>query len=107
MMPILNHTPHIEKQTIEPVVTSHATNIVLRVNYRSVKPQNGPTPHEHVVQSPHVALGMVIPVLAHLSTPVIKNYLIVGIVSPYGQLDFAFWVLIPLEPHLLQICHNR
>jgi hypothetical protein len=38
-------TSHIEKQTIEPIITSPITNIV--------GPQNGLTFHEHVAQCPH------------------------------------------------------
>jgi hypothetical protein len=97
-MPVLDHTPHTEKQTTELVVASHVTNIVHITNYRSVEPQNGLTPHEHVVQGLHVALGVVLHVFAHLSTPVIRNYLPIKIVSPYGQLDHVPWVSIPLEP---------
>ncbi len=88
MMHVLNHTPHNEKQIAEPVVASHATNIMPRTNCRSIKPQNDPTPHEHAVQGPCVAMG-VIPIFAHLSTPIIMNYLPIGIVSPYGQPDPA------------------
>ncbi len=72
MMHVLDHTPHTEKQITEPVVASHATNIMPRVNCRSVEPQNGPTPHEHAVQGPCVAIS-VIPIFAHLSTPIIMN----------------------------------
>jgi hypothetical protein len=101
MMLVLDHTPYIEKQVIKPVIASHTTKIVLRANYRSIKPQNGPTPHEHVVQGLHIALGMVLPVLTHLSTPVIRNYLPIRTVSPCGQFDSAPWVSFPLEPHPL------
>jgi hypothetical protein len=80
MMPILNHTPHTKKQIPKPIITSHATNIILKVNYRFVKPQNGPIIHEHAVQGPHIALGVVLPILAHLSTLVIKKYLPIKII---------------------------
>jgi hypothetical protein len=30
---------------------------------------NDPTPHEHVVQGPHVVLGKILLVFIHLSTP--------------------------------------
>jgi hypothetical protein len=86
-MLVLNHTPHIEKQTTKLVVASHATNIMLGTNYRFVEPHNGPTFHEHVVQGPHIALGVVLPILAHLSTPIIKNYLFIEIILPCGQSD--------------------
>jgi len=69
MMFILDHTPHIEKQTAKLVVASHTTNNVPAANYRSVGPQSGPTPHEHVIQGPHATLGVVLPTFAHLSTP--------------------------------------
>jgi hypothetical protein len=100
MMPIFYHTPDIDKQIVIPIVASHATNIMLGANCRFVKPQNGPTFHEHVIQGLHATLGMVLPMLTHLSTLVIKNYLPIGIVSPCGQLDLTPWVLIPLELHL-------
>jgi hypothetical protein len=100
MMPIINHTPHTKKQTIELVIASHATSIVLGVNCRFVGPQNGPTFHEHAVQSPYVAMGVVLHVLAHLSKHVIRNYLPIKIVLPCGQPNPAPWVLIPLELHL-------
>jgi hypothetical protein len=73
MKPILDHTPHVKKKIVELVIASHATNIVLGANCRSVKPQNGPILYEHVVQGLHAAIGMVLPIFAHLSTPVIKN----------------------------------
>jgi hypothetical protein len=84
MMPVFNHTPHTKKQIVEHVVASHATNIVPRANYRSIGPQNDPTFHEHVIQGLHVALGMVLLILAHLSTPIIRNYIPIGTISPYG-----------------------
>jgi hypothetical protein len=87
MMPIFNHTPYSKKQIVELVVASHTTNIVPRTNYGSVKPQNGPTPHEHVVQGLHIALGVVLLVLTRFSTPVIKNYLPIKTISPCGQPD--------------------
>jgi hypothetical protein len=37
------------KHIIELVVVSPNTNVVYEMNYRSMKPQNGPTLHEHVV----------------------------------------------------------
>jgi len=73
MKPIFDHTPHVKKQIVELVIAFHATNIVLGANYRSIKPQNGPIFHEHVIQGLHTALGMVLPIFAHLSTPIIKN----------------------------------
>jgi hypothetical protein len=74
MKPILDHTPHVKKQIVELVIASHATNIVLGTNCRSVKPQNGPILYEHGIQGLHAALGMVLPIFSHLSTPVIKNF---------------------------------
>jgi hypothetical protein len=74
MMPVFNHTPQIEKQTTEPIVAPHATNTMFGTNCRSIKPQNGPTFHEHVVQGLHTTLGLVLPVLADLSTFVVRNY---------------------------------
>jgi hypothetical protein len=43
----LDCTPYTKKQIIEPKI-SLATNSVPIANYRSIKPQNGPTPREHV-----------------------------------------------------------
>lgn len=40
-------THHTKKQIVEIVIASLATNIVRRANYRSIGPQNDPTPHEH------------------------------------------------------------
>jgi len=101
MIPIFDHTPHIEKQIAEPVVASPTTTIMLGVDCRSVGPQNDPTSHEHVVQNPHATLGIVLPVFTHLSTHVLRNYLPIAIVSFYGQLNPVPWVLIPPKPHLL------
>jgi hypothetical protein len=101
MIPIFDHTPHIEKQTIELVVASHTTTIMFGANCSSIGPQNDPISHEHVVQNPHTTMGVVLPVLAHLSTHVISNYIPIGIVSLYGQLYPAPWVSIPPKPHLL------
>ncbi len=99
MMPILDQTPHIEKQIVELIVASHTTNTMHGANYRCVEPQNGPTLHEHVIQGPHVVMGMVLPALTHLSTHVIRNYLPIGTISPCGQPNLTPWVLIRLEPH--------
>ncbi len=33
MMFELDHIPHINKQIVEPIVTFHATNIVIRVKF--------------------------------------------------------------------------
>ncbi len=91
MIPVLDHTPHIEKQTTELVVASHATNIVLGANYRSIGPQNGPTSLEHGVQGPHVVLGLVLHIFAHLSIPVISKCLPIGTVLPRGQYNAIPW----------------
>jgi hypothetical protein len=32
MMPVFDHTPHIEKQILELVIASHITSIVLGAN---------------------------------------------------------------------------
>jgi hypothetical protein len=40
---------HTKKQTVELVVASLTTNIMLGIKYSFVKTQNGPTPHEHVI----------------------------------------------------------
>ncbi len=61
MMHVFNHTPHINKQIVKLLATSHTTSIVLGEICRSIKPQNGPTRHEHVIQGLHIALGVVLP----------------------------------------------
>jgi hypothetical protein len=99
-MLVLDHTPYFEKQIVEHVVASHATNTVPRANYRSVEPQSGPTPHEIVIRGPHVVLDMVLQVFTHLSTHVIRNYLPIKIVSPCGQPNPTPWVSIPPKLHL-------
>jgi hypothetical protein len=71
----LGHTPYIEKQIVELVVASFATNIVSRTNYVCVGYQNDLTLHEHVVQGPHVVLGKALLIFIHLSTPIARNYL--------------------------------
>jgi hypothetical protein len=40
-------THHTKKQIVEIVIASLATNIVPRANYKSIRPQNDPTPYEH------------------------------------------------------------
>jgi len=100
MMLVINQTPHTKKQPTEFEIASHTTSIVLGANCRFVGPQNGLILHEHVVQSLYVALGMVLHIFAHLSTHVIRNYLPIKTISPYGQPNPVPWVSIPLEPHL-------
>jgi hypothetical protein len=85
MMFVFDHTPHTEKQIVELVVASHTINIALGTTYRSIEPQNGPTFHEHAVQGPHATMGVVLHVLTHLTTHVIRNYLPIRTVLPYGQ----------------------
>ncbi len=63
MMFILNHIPHTEKQTTKPIVASHTTNIIPKVNCKFIEPQNGPTPHEHTIQGLHITMGVVLLVL--------------------------------------------
>jgi hypothetical protein len=49
MTPTFDHTPHIDKQTIEPAIASFISNIVPKTNYKSIGPQNDPILHEHVI----------------------------------------------------------
>jgi hypothetical protein len=100
MILVFDHTPHTKKQTTKPAIASHATNIVRGTNCRSIGPQNGPIPQEHAIQGPHTALGMVLPILTHMSTPIIRNYLPIITNSPYGQPNPIPWVSIPLKPHM-------
>jgi hypothetical protein len=71
-----------------------------KTNYSSVKPQNDPTPHEHAVQGLHATLGVVLPILTHLSIPIVRNYLPIKIILPCGQPNLAPWVSIPPKPHM-------
>jgi len=101
MMHVLDHTPYTKKQVVEPIVASHTTTTMPRTNSRFIRPQNGPTPHEHVVQGPHVIMGVILHILTHLSTHVIRNYLPIGTVLPCGQFDLVPWVLIPSKLYML------
>jgi hypothetical protein len=74
-MPKLSHTPYTYKQIVELASASLATNIVSRTNCIFVKPQNGPTPHEHASQGFHVAPSEAQPSLVHLPTSIGRNYL--------------------------------
>lgn len=47
MMPAFNHTLDIKKE-IEFIIASLAIIILVRTNYKSIGPQNGVNPHEHV-----------------------------------------------------------
>jgi hypothetical protein len=100
MMHVFDHAPYTKKQIVEPIIASHTTNIMPTSNCRSVRPQNRPTPHEHVVQGPHAILGVILHTLTHLSTHVIKNYLPIKTFLPYGQFDPVPWVLIPLKLYM-------
>ncbi len=100
MLNDVHNQSHTKKQTIELVIASYATSIMLGTNCRFVEPQNGPILHEHAIQNLYVALGVVLHALAHLSTHVIRNYLPIKIVLPCGQPNPAPWVLIPLKLHL-------
>jgi hypothetical protein len=47
-MPKFGHTPYIERHNVELVIASVITNIVFKINYKFVEPQNGPTSFEHI-----------------------------------------------------------
>jgi hypothetical protein len=68
-----SHTIHLD-QIVELIVASLATNIVSGANYMSVRPQNGPTFHEHASQGFHVVFGKGQPSLVDLPTYVGGNY---------------------------------
>ncbi len=72
MMLTLSHTPHIDKHNVE-LVTSHIVNVVLKINYKFIKPQNGPTFHEYVIQGPYVISNEALCTFIHLSTPTKKK----------------------------------
>jgi hypothetical protein len=50
---VCDYTLNTKKQIVESKVASFATNIMFGVNYRSNKPQNGPTFHVHASQVFH------------------------------------------------------
>jgi hypothetical protein len=69
-----SHTIHRKKNLLNlqlyplpPIVgsTIRWPNNLFQKNCKSIKPQNGPTPHEHVGQGRHVALGRVLPIFIH------------------------------------------
>ncbi len=88
-MPKFGHTPYIERQNVELVIASVITNIVFKINYKFVEPQNGPTSFEHTKQGLHVILGKLLSIFIHLSTLIIGNHLPIWIVWPYEQPSFT------------------
>jgi hypothetical protein len=78
MMRVLDHTPYTKKQIVEPIVTSHATNIMPRENGKSIRPPNGPTLNEHVVQG------------LHILTPSVHTH---NKELPFRQNRFTLWVI--------------
>jgi hypothetical protein len=74
MTSTFHHTLDTKKQTIELVIAPHATNIVLREKCRYVRPQNGPTRHEHATQGLHLVMGVAQPI--HLFTHVRGNIIL-------------------------------
>lgn len=51
MMPTFGHAPHIRKQTAKLIIASFVINIRLEVSCKFIKPQNDPTPYEHVIKA--------------------------------------------------------
>jgi len=74
MTPAFSFTPHIEKKTLEPIVTSFTNDIVPKSSYRFVKLQNGQTLHEHAIQGLHAIVGKKLPTFIHMSTFIGGNY---------------------------------
>jgi hypothetical protein len=66
-------TTHTRKQIIEPKI-SFATNNVPITIYRSIKPQNHPTPLKHVSKAFHIVLDEAQIVFVHFPTPIRNNY---------------------------------
>jgi hypothetical protein len=50
---VCDYTLNTKKQIVDSKVASFATNIVFGTNYRSNRPQNGPTFHVHASQVFH------------------------------------------------------
>ncbi len=76
MTPTFGHTPHIDKQIIEPAIASFISNIVSKINYKSIGPQNGLILHEHVVQGFQDVLSKTnLSTLINPFTPIGGNYL--------------------------------
>jgi hypothetical protein len=73
MMFEFSHTPYTKKENVE--LTSFTISIVFGANCKFVEPQNDPTFGEHAGQGPHIVMGKVLPILIHLSTLVVGNYL--------------------------------
>jgi hypothetical protein len=91
-----NYTPHIETQNVELVITFVTTNIMPKTNYKSHKPQNGPTLHEHVAKGFHVIMHEPQFTFMHMPTCVGRNYFQFPLKSHnlYAQHDFVPYVLI-------------
>jgi hypothetical protein len=66
-----------ERQIVEPKIGSFTINIVFETNYKSIKPQIGPTSHEHATQGLYVSLEKITPTLIHLSTLPKGNYFLI------------------------------
>ncbi len=96
-----DHTPYIYKKLVKLIIASFATNIVFRANYMFVRPQNGPTFHEHASQGFHIILGEAQPSLIHLPTYVGGNYYPIRTIWPSTQHNPFPWVLIQLKLPLL------
>lgn len=65
MATTLIHTPHTKKQIITLAIASPTDSIMFKTNCRSIRPQNGPTFHEHATQEFHIILGKAQPTLVH------------------------------------------
>jgi len=65
MAPTHTHTPHTKKQIITLAIASPTNNIMFKANCRSIKPQNGPTLHEHATQGFHIILSKAQPIPIH------------------------------------------
>jgi hypothetical protein len=65
MAPTLTHTPHTKKQIITLAIASPTNSIMFKANYRSIRPQNGPTLHEHAKQGFHIISGKTQPTFVH------------------------------------------
>ncbi len=68
---------------------------MFKVSCKSFKPQNGPTPNEHVKQGLDIVLGEVLFALICLSTPTKGNYIHVQIVWPHTKPGHIPWLSNP------------
>ncbi len=90
-----NHTPYTMTHIIEHVVASSIMNIISKMNYRFIAPQNGPTINEHATQGLHVTMGKTQLTFVHLATP------IGGISFPFYSLSLLYNMVMSFGCHYM------